>query len=101
MPWTQVYSPVGGSVALSAAVAAVPLGVLFACLAVFRMKASRAAILALASALLLAVLAWGMPASLVGLAAAQGAAFGLFPVFFIVLATLFLFNITVEGGQFE
>jgi lactate permease len=101
MPWTQVYAPVGGSAALSAAVAAVPLAVVFACLAVFRMKASKAAILALASALLVAVLAWGMPARLAALAAAQGAAFGLFPVFFIVLATLFLFNITVEGGQFE
>jgi lactate permease len=42
-----------------------------------------------------------MPAKLAGLAAAQGAAFGLFPVFFIVLATLFLFNITVASGQFE
>src|SRR5580658_8043132 len=101
MPWTQVYAPVGGSAALSAAVAAVPLAVVFACLAVFRMKASKAAILALASALLVAVLAWGMPARLAALAAAQGAAFGLFPVFFIVLATLFLFNITVKGGQFD
>ena len=101
MPWTQVYAPIGGSVALSAAVAAVPLGVVFACLAVFRMKAFKAAVLALASALLLSVLAWGMPAGLAGLAAAQGAAFGLFPVFFIVLASLFFFNITVKGGQFE
>jgi lactate permease len=101
MPWIQAYAPVGGSVALSAAVAVVPLAVLFACLAVFRMKAVKAALLALASALIISVLAWGMPAKLAGLAAAQGAAFGLFPVFFIVLATLFLFNITVKGGQFE
>jgi lactate permease len=101
MPWTQVYAPIGGSVALSAAVAAVPLGVVFACLAVLRMKVFKAAILALASALLISVLAWGMPARLAVLAAAQGAAFGLFPVFSIVLASLFFFNITVKGGQFE
>jgi lactate permease len=42
-----------------------------------------------------------MPAGLVGLAAAQGAVFGLFPVFYIVLVTLFLFNITVKSGQFD
>jgi len=101
MPWTQTYSPIGGSPGLSAAVAALPLAVVFVCLAVLRMKAHRASLLALAAALAIAVLAWGMPAGLAGLAAAQGAAFGLFPVFFIVLATLFLFNITVSSGQFE
>jgi lactate permease len=42
-----------------------------------------------------------MPVRLAALAAAQGAAFGLFPVFFIVLASLFLYRITVKGGQFE
>ncbi len=101
MPWLQAYAPVGGNELLSAAVAAVPLAVVFVCLAVLRMKAFKAALLALAAASLIAVLVWGMPARLAGLAAAQGAAFGLFPVFFIVLASLFLFNITVKGGQFE
>jgi lactate permease len=101
MPWTQAYAPIGASGGWSAAVAAVPLAVLFFCLAVLRMRAHRATVLALGAALCLAVLAWRMPAGLVGLAAAQGAAFGLFPVFFIVLATLFLFNITVSSGQFE
>jgi len=101
MPWIQTYSPVGGSPGLSAAVAAAPLAVVFFCLAVLRMKAHWASVLALAAAMAIAVLAWGMPAGLAGLAAAQGAAFGLFPVFFIVLATLFLFNITVSSGQFE
>ena len=101
MPWTQTYSPIAGSPGLSAAVAAVPLGVVFFCLAVLRMKAHKASVLALAAALGLSILAWGMPAKLASIAAAQGAAFGLFPVFFIVLATLFLFNITVSSGQFE
>jgi lactate permease len=101
MPWIQVYSPIRGSIGLSAAAAAVPLAVVFVCLAVLRMKAHKAVILALASAFVLSVSAWGMPAKLAGLATLQGAAFGLFPVYFIVLATLFLYNITVRGGQFE
>ena len=101
MSWTQAYTPIGGSVGQSALTAAVPLLVIFVCLAALRMKAYLAAVLALASALLIAVTLWGMPVGLAGLAAAQGAAFGIFPVFFIVLATLFLYRITVEGGQFE
>jgi lactate permease len=101
MPWTQAYCPVGGNAVLSAAVAAIPLAVIFVCLAVLRMKAFKAGILALAAALAIAVAAWGMPVRLAALAAAQGAAFGLFPVLFIVLATLFLFNLTVQGSQFE
>ncbi len=101
MPWTQTYSPIAGSPGLSAAVAAIPLGVVFFCLAVLRMKAHKASVLALAAALGLSILAWGMPAKLATIAAAQGVAFGLFPVFFIVLASLFLFNITVSSGQFE
>jgi lactate permease len=101
MPWLQALAPVQGSVGLSAAVAVVPLAVVFTCLAVLRMKAHKASLLALASALGVAILPWGMPAKLAVLATLQGAAFGLFPVFFIVLATLFLYNITVRGGQFE
>ena len=101
MPWIQATTPVSGSVGLSALVAAIPLAVIFTCLAALRLRAHRAAPLALASALLVAVTAWGMPVGLAALAAAQGAAFGLFPVFFIVLASLFLYRITVKGGQFE
>ena len=98
MPWIQATTPVSGSVGLSALVAAIPLAVIFTCLAALRLRAHRAAPLALASALLVAVTAWGMPVGLAALAAAQGAAFGLFPVFFIVLASLFLYRITVKGG---
>jgi lactate permease len=101
MPWIQATTPISGSVGLSALVAAIPLAVVFTCLAALRLKAHQAASLALASALAVAVTAWGMPVKLAALAAAQGAAFGLFPVFFIVLASLFLYRITVKGGQFE
>lgn len=99
--WIQANTPLSGSVGLSTAVAAVPLLVIFLGLAVFKQKARNAAVLALAAALLVAVAAWGMPAKLAVLAAAQGAAFGLFPVFFIVLTSLLLYRVTVKGGQFE
>jgi len=101
MPWIQAYTPAAGSLGWSALIAAVPLVVIFICLAVLKMKAHKAALLAVASAIAIAVTIWGMPAKLAGLAFAQGAAFGLFPVFYIVLTTLFLYNITVQGGQFE
>lgn len=101
MPWIQVYTPVAGSLGLSALVAAVPLIVIFICLALLKMKAYKAGLLALASAMGIAIVVWGMPAKLAALATAQGAAFGLFPVFYIVITTIFLYNITVKGGQFE
>ena len=101
MPWIQVYTPVAGSLGLSALVAAIPLVVIFVCLAVLKMKAHIAGLLAVASAVVIAVAVWGMPAKLAGLATLQGAAFGIFPVFYIVITTIFLYNITVKGGQFE
>jgi len=103
MPWIQTYAPsaLGGSLGLSALVAAIPLVIIFVCLAVLKMKAHKAAPLAVAAAFGVAVTVWGMPANLAGWAFVQGAGFGLFPVFYIVLTTLFLYNITVKGGQFE
>ena len=101
MPWIQTYTPVGGSLGMSALVAAVPLVIIFVCLAVLKMKAHKAAPLAVLAAFVIAVAAWGMPAKLAGWAFIQGVGFGLFPVFYIVLTTLFLYNITVKGGQFE
>ncbi len=101
MPWIQTYTPLAGNLGISAIVAAIPLAVIFICLAILKMKAHKAGLLAVASALIVAATLWGMPAKLVGLALLQGAAFGLFPVFYIVITTLFLYNITVKGGQFE
>jgi lactate permease len=101
MPWIQSYTPVAGSIGWSALVAALPLVVIFVCLAVFKMKAHKAGPLAVASALGIAVFCWQMPVQLAGLAALHGASFGLFPVFYIVVTTILLYNITVKGGQFE
>jgi len=101
MPWIQSYTPIAGSLGMSALIAAVPLAVIFVCLAVFKMKAHLAGPLAVASAIAIAVLCWQMPVKLAGLATLHGAAFGLFPVFYIVVTTILLYNITVKGGQFE
>jgi lactate permease len=101
MPWIQSYTPVAGSLGMSALIAAIPLAVIFVALAVFKMKAHKAGPLAVASALAIAVLVWQMPVKLAALATFQGAAFGLFPVFYIVVTTILLYNITVKGGQFE
>ena len=101
MPWIQTYTPIDGNLGFSALFAAIPLVIIFICLAVLKMKAHKAGPLAVASAIGIAVAVWKMPATLAVLSFAQGAAFGLFPVFYIVITTLFLYNITVKGGQFE
>ena len=103
MPWIQIYTPqlLGGSLGLSALVAAIPLFIIGICLAGLKMKAHKAGPLAVASAIAIAIFVWGMPAKLAALSTLQGAAFGLFPVFYIVVTTIFLYNITVKGGQFE
>ena len=101
MPWVQVFTPVAGSLGLSALAAALPLVVIFVCLALLKMKAHLAGLLALGSAVLIAVAVWGLPVRLAALSALQGAAFGIFPVSYIVASTILLYNITVQGGQFE
>jgi lactate permease len=101
MPWIQIYTPVAGSLGMSALVAAIPLFVIGVCLAGLKMKAHKAGLLAVGSAIAIATAVWGMPAKLALLSTLQGAAFGLFPVFYIVVTTIFLYNITVKGGQFE
>ncbi len=84
MIWTQVYSPVNGSLLASALVAAIPVVVLLGLLAFFHVRAHWAALLGLATALAIAILVYGMPAQLALAAAADGAAFGLLPIGWIV-----------------
>jgi lactate permease len=101
MTWTQVYTPVGGSLLASALVAAIPVVVLLGLLGVFHVRAHVAALLGLAAALLLAIVAYGMPAKLAAMAAVYGGAFGLFPIGWIVLNAIFVYDVTVHTGQFE
>jgi lactate permease len=99
MPWTQVYAPLGGT-AFSAAAAAAPLVLIFALLASGRVPGWLAALASTVSALMLAVLAWGMPADAALSAAGYGAAFALFPILWIVIAALWVFSLSTESGQF-
>ena len=101
MTWAQVYSPVNGSLLASALVAAIPVVVLLGLLAFFHVRAHRAALLGLATALAIAILVYGMPARLALAAAADGAAFGLLPIGWIILGAIFVYDVTVKSGDFE
>src|ERR671932_574974 len=99
--YQQVYAPVAGSLALSALVALIPIIVLFVLLAGIRMAAQWAALITLAVALVLAVLVYGMPIGLALNSALFGAACGLFPIVWIVINAIFIYNVIVETGLFE
>ncbi len=101
MPWTQVYSPVAGNILISALVAAIPVVVLLGLLAFFHMRAHLAAIIGLAVSLLIAIAVYGMPVSLALASAGNGIAYGLFPIGWIVLCAIFIYDITVITGKFE
>lgn len=100
MVWQQIYDPFS-SPWLSTLMAAVPVVVMLAALAFFHIKAHIAALLALGSALLISIFAFGMPASMAGSAALYGAANGLLPIGWIVLNIIFLHRLTTENGSFK
>lgn len=100
MTWTQVYDPMG-SLALSALLAAIPMIIIFYLLAVRRTPGQIAGAIALASAVLVAILAYKMPVGLALTATGMGALYGVFPIFWIVITAIFIYNMTVETGQFE
>jgi lactate permease len=100
MPWNQIYNPLG-NLAISALVAAIPLFILLYMLGIRRSKGHYAAFFATLAAVLLAVFAWGMPAGLAISATLNGAAFGLFPIVWIIVTAIWVYNMTVESGEFE
>ncbi|MFK9084876.1 L-lactate permease [Pseudomonas neuropathica] len=100
MVWQQLYDPFNNPV-LSTLMAAVPVVVMLAALAFFHVKAHLAALMALASALVIAIFAFGMPAGMAGSAALYGAANGLLPIGWIVLNIIFLHRLTTENGSFK
>jgi lactate permease len=93
-------SPVSDSLGLSSIFAALPLLVLFALLGGVRMKAQWAALIALGTAMLVALAIYGMPIDRTALSASEGAAFGLFPIMWIVVAAIWVYNMIVETGHF-
>jgi lactate permease len=100
MAWHQVYDPLA-SAALSTLVAALPIVILLGGLALLKLKAHVAALLGLGAALVTAVAAFGMPADMALRTAGLGAAYGLFPIGWIILNVIFLYDLTVEKGSFK
>jgi lactate permease len=99
MPWSQNYSPLGNGT-LSALVALLPVVTLLALLAFWHVRACLAALAGLAVAAVVAIGVYHMPVQLVVASGLYGAAFGLFPIGWIILNAIFVYDISVATGQF-
>jgi lactate permease len=99
--WQHNYEPLGGSLGLSAPVAALPIVVLFLMLGLWRAPAWKAAVSALVTALIVAVAVYGMPVQLAVISTLYGAAYGLFPIAWIVFSSIMLYRLAVDTGKFE
>ena len=100
MTWLQNYDPLH-NVALSTAVAALPIVVLLSAIGVFKIRIHFAALLGLAIALTIAIFVFGMPRGAAAATAVYGAGFGLFPIGWIILNLIFLYQLTVDRGLFS
>jgi lactate permease len=98
--WTQVFNPLN-NILLSALVAAIPMLFIFWALIIKRMKGYMASLLTAGIAIIIAVFVYGMPVKLAFLSTAHGALYGLFPICWIIISAVFLYNISVKSGQFE
>ncbi len=99
--YEQIYEPIAGNLALSTLVAVIPIVVLFALLAGVRMAAQWASLITLAVALVIAVLVYGMPVGLALNSTLLGICFGLFPIVWIVINAIFIYNVIVDTGFFD
>jgi lactate permease len=100
MQWTQIYDPFGHWW-LSTLVAALPIIVLFGLLAGLKIKPHWCAIAGATTAVAVAIVFFKMPPLLAGLSFSYGVAFGVLKIAWIVLAAVYLYDISVETGQFE
>src|SRR5436309_960924 len=98
--YKQVLDPVSGSLGWSSLLAVLPLLTLFLLLGGLRMKAVTASLISLAVAIIVAIAVYSMPFGQSMDAAAEGAAFGFFPIMWIVINALWIYNLTVETGHF-
>ena len=99
--WQHNYEPVAGSLGASALLAAIPIAVLFLMLGVWRKPAWMAALTALVVAFVLALVAYRMPVGLAVMSTLDGAAYGIFPIAWIVFASIMLYRLAVDTGKFE
>ena len=98
--WQQVYLPVADNLALSALVAAIPIIVLLLMIGVLRKPPWAAAMAGLGTSVVVAIGVYGMPASLAASSVTYGAAFGLFPICWIVFWAITLYRLTLGQSQF-
>jgi len=99
--WNHNYTPLAGNLGLSSLVAGLPVVVLLYLLGVRRKPAWVASLYGLVAAAVVALAAYRMPPSMMLSAAGYGAAFGLFPIGWVVFCAILLYRITLETGQFE
>ncbi len=100
MPWPQTYNPLG-SVFWSTVIAALPVVVLLSSIAIFKIRIHLSALVGLATALAIALWVYGMPLKSTIATAVFGGAFGLFPIGWIILNLIFLYQLTVHKGLFK
>ncbi|WP_025780744.1 L-lactate permease [Brevibacterium sp. VCM10] len=99
--YTPEIAPVADSLLWSSLLAILPLLTIFVTLGALKWKAHWAGLTAVGVALIVAIAAYGMPVGLAALSATQGFAFGLFPIMWIVITAIWLYELTVRSGHFE
>src|SRR4029079_3782906 len=99
--YQQILDPVADSLAWSAVVAALPLLLLFVLLGALKVTAWVASLISLAVSIVIAVFIYGMPIGQTLLAGTEGAAFGFFPILWIVINAIWVYQMTVETGHFD
>lgn len=101
MPWTQDYAALGGSLGLTALAVSIPIIFLFWALAVKGMKGYVAGLITLAITIVDVIIVYKMPVTLALSATAYGMLYGIWPIAWIVVTAVYLYNLTVVSGQFE
>ena len=99
--YKQIFDPVNHSLAETSLFAVLPLLVLFLLLGVFNVRSQWAALAALATSIVVAAAVYAMPLGQTADAALEGAAFGLFPIMWIVVNAIWIYTITVKTGHFD
>jgi lactate permease len=97
----QLLTPVGDSLALSFVVAVLPIATVLVLLGLLKRPAWQAALAGLAVSLLIATTVWRMPVNMAVASALNGAVFALWPVMWIVINALLVYNIAVASGRFD
>ncbi|WP_026574345.1 L-lactate permease [Bacillus sp. UNC438CL73TsuS30] len=101
MTFTQNFTAVGNNLAFTAIVALIPILYFFWALAIKRMKGHIAGLTTLILSIIIAVIAYKVPVGMAVMSATQGAVYGVLPIGWIIVASVFLYKLTVKSGQFE